>query len=72
MTDDNGKASGSSQPTSFWLDPETRATLDKLVLKLGISRSAIVREAIRSMAEDDAMIDIRLLVGELYRKVAHE
>ncbi len=40
MADNGPKA----QPTSFWLDDETKGTLDRLTHELGLNRSAVVRD----------------------------
>ena len=59
-----------SQPTSFWLDNETRDTLARLGQELGLNRSAVVREAIRRMAADDHSSEVRRLVHQLERAVS--
>lgn len=43
---------GRQHPTSFSLDDESREKLTELVQSLGMNRSAVVREAIKRMAED--------------------
>lgn len=58
-----------SHPTSFWLDEETKATLERLMEERGISRSEVVREALRRMGEDKSRNEIRRLVDELDRIV---
>lgn len=58
------------QPTSFWLDAETQAILDGLTDDLGLSRSAVVRNAIRLMKSDPQMDTVRKLVAELGKVVA--
>lgn len=58
-----------TQPTSFWLDDETKRTLDHLTRELGMNRSAVLREAIRRMVADDSSAEIRRLVAELERAV---
>lgn len=58
------------QPTSFWLDDETQKTLESLAVDLGISRSAVVRDAIRLMKADPQMDSVRKLVAELGKVVA--
>ena len=65
--DDNSRK---TLPTSFWLDVETRAILEALVNDLGMNRSAVVREAIRRMATDPVMTDVRRLVHELEKAVS--
>ena len=54
-----------SHPTSFWLDDETKATLERLMEERGISRSEVVREALRRMGQDDNRNEIRRLLEEL-------
>jgi len=66
----NGPEPRRRLPTSFWLDDETKGTLDRLTRELGMNRSAIVREAIRRMVSDDKSADVRRLVAELERAVA--
>ncbi len=66
MADNGPKA----QPTSFWLDDETKGTLDRLTHELGLNRSAVVREAIRRMVSDESKAEVRRLVAELERVVA--
>lgn len=71
MAEDNGRAP-TTMPTSFWLDAETKETLDLLVLERGLSRSKIVTIAIHAMAERDAegeMREVRRLVSELSKAV---
>lgn len=67
MSEGNGPK---AQPTSFWLDDETKGTLDRLTRELGLNRSAVVREAIRRMVSDDRSAEVRRLVAELERAVA--
>lgn len=67
MAENNGTR---PQPTSFWLDEETKGTLDRLTQELGMNRSAVVREAIRKMVADDRSAEVRRLVAELGRVVA--
>jgi predicted transcriptional regulator len=57
-------------PTSFWLDVETRALLDALTAELEMSRSAVVREAIRQMGADDKRQEIRRVVRDLEKLVS--
>ena len=64
MAETNG-----TRPTSFWLDDETQATLVKLAGQTGMSRSAIVREAIRLMDADPSQAKIRKLVKDLAKAV---
>lgn len=61
----NGK-----HPTSFWLDDESKNLLSGLVEDLGMTRSAVVREAIKRMATDPQMTEIRRLVHELEKAVS--
>lgn len=58
-----------TQPTSFWLDDETKGALDRLTQELGLNRSAVVREAIRRMVSTDNSTEVRRLVAELERVV---
>lgn len=58
-----------SQPTSFWLDDETKDALARLGQELGMNRSAVVREAIRRMDSRDRSSEVRRLVHELERAV---
>jgi predicted DNA-binding protein len=60
---------GKTQPTSFWLNNETKSTLDRLTQELGMNRSAVVREALRRMASDTNSTEVRRLVAELERAV---
>lgn len=57
-------------PTSFWLDEDTREILDSLTKELGVSRSAVVRDAIRLMKTDPKMSTVRKLVAELSKVVS--
>jgi predicted DNA-binding protein len=66
----NGPEPRRRLPTSFWLDDETKNTLDRLTRELGMNRSAIVREAIRRMISDEESAEVRRLVAELERAVA--
>lgn len=59
-----------AQPTSFWLDDETKGILEQLTQELNLNRSAVVREALRRMVQQDRNTDIRRLVAELERVVA--
>lgn len=68
MATDNGPVR--RHPTSVWFDDETKATLDRLTQELGLSRSKVVREAIRRMVADDKAVEVRRLVAELERAVA--
>lgn len=56
-------------PTSFWLDDETKSSLERLTQELGLNRSAVVREAIRRMVSEDKSTEVRRLVAELERAV---
>lgn len=56
-------------PTSFWIDDETKEILQKLSSETGLSRSAIVREAVKSMHTDKKMSRVRKLVDELHKVV---
>lgn len=58
------------QPTSLWLDDDTRAILDKLTKELGMNRSEVMREAIRRMVTDEQAAEVRRLVAELGRAVS--
>jgi predicted transcriptional regulator len=60
---------GAKLPTSFWLDDETKSSLDRLTQELGLNRSAVVREAIRRMVSEDKSTEVRRLVAELERAV---
>jgi predicted transcriptional regulator len=68
MTEENGGRT--SYPTSFWLDDESKALLVGLVADLDMNRSAVVREAIRRMATDPQMTEVRRLVRELEKVVS--
>ncbi|GIV03647.1 MAG: hypothetical protein KatS3mg015_2477 [Fimbriimonadales bacterium] len=48
-------------PTSIWLDEETLEFLDRLRAELGMSRSDIIRFAIRSLEGEDIRKIMRLL-----------
>lgn len=61
----NDAAAIKSHPTSFWLDDETKATLERLMEELDTSRSEVVREAIRRMGGDNRLNEIRKLVNRL-------
>ena len=63
MSDENGGRA--TRPTSFWLDDETRRIMDKISSQTGMSRSAIVREALGLMDADPSNVEIRRLVKEL-------
>ncbi len=67
---DNGPGEARKLPTSFWLDDETKGTLDRLTRELGMNRSAVVREAVRRMVSDDRSAEVRRLAAELERAVA--
>ena len=56
-----------SHPTSFWLDDETKSTLERLMEELGTTRSDVIREAIRRMGdkEERNRNEIRKLVNKL-------
>lgn len=69
MSEQNGPGT-KAQPTSFWLDDETKRTLNRLTRELGLNRSAVVREAIRRMVLDDQSTEVRRLVAELGRVVS--
>lgn len=58
------------QPTSLWLDEDTKTILEKLQEDLGLNRSEVVREAIRRMVADDQTAEVRRLVAELGRAVS--
>lgn len=62
--------SGEVMPTSFYLDDDTRELLNELVLELGISRSAVVRAAIKNMHSGSDTAEIRRLVSKLHKAVA--
>jgi len=64
MTESNG-----TRPTSIWLDDETEAILVKLVGQTGMSRSKLIREAIRLMDADPSQAKIRKLVKDLAKAV---
>lgn len=57
------------RPTSFWIDDESRAILSKLAAETGLSRSALVREAIKTMDSDKQMGQVRSLVRQLDKVV---
>lgn len=65
-----GGSKNGPQPTSFWLDADTREILDSLTQELGMSRSAVVRDAIRLMKADPEMDSVRRLVAELGKVVS--
>jgi predicted transcriptional regulator len=65
MSKDNG-----TKPTSFWLDEDTRRLLSTLVEDLQMTRSAVVREALRKMVVDTDMSEVRRLVRELEKAVS--
>lgn len=67
VSDENGRT---TRATSFWLDEPTRELLSALVDDLGMNRSAVVREAIRRMATDPQMSEVRRLVRELEKAVS--
>lgn len=69
MGADNGPEEKPKKPTSFWLDDETRSSLDRLTEELGLNRSAVVREAVRRMVAKDKSTEVRRLVAELERVV---
>lgn len=52
-------------PTSLWLDANTRQLLDDLSKRMGMTRSGVIREAIKLMHSDTSSIEIRRLVKEL-------
>lgn len=64
-SNNNADVAIKSHPTSFWLDDETKATLERLMEELGTSRSEVVREAIKRMGGDDRSNEIRKLVNRL-------
>jgi len=68
MSEDNGPGTR-PQPTSFWLDDETKTILTRLTRELGMNRSAVVREAVRRMVAADNGAEVRRLVAELERAV---
>lgn len=59
----------STKPTSLWLDEETRQLLEGLAADAGTSRSQVIREAIRKMADDKHEAEVRRLVAALAREV---
>lgn len=63
-------STNSKYPTSFWLDDEAKNLLTALAEDLGMTRSAVVREAIKRMATDPQMAEIRRLVHELEKAVS--
>lgn len=65
----SGPGRAASQPTSFWLDDETKDSLNQLTQELGLNRSAVVREAIRRMVTKSDDTEVRRLVAELERVV---
>jgi len=69
VASENGPEPRRRLPTSFWLDNETKGTLDRLTRELGMNRSAIVREAIRRMVSEEKSAEVRRLVAELERVV---
>lgn len=71
MSNTNGPVT-KAQPTSFWLDDESKSTLDRLTRELGLNRSAVVREALRRMVADDHSAEVRRLVAQLGRAVTGE
>lgn len=62
-------ANGRIMPTSFYLDDSTRKLLEQLVKELDMTRSAVVREALRRMVSDSNETEVRRLVAELSRVV---
>ena len=57
------------RPTSFWIDDQSRAILNRLSAETGLSRSALVREAIKTMDSDKQMGQVRSLVRQLDKVV---
>ncbi len=57
------------RPTSFWIDDQSRAILSRLSAETGLSRSALVREAIKTMDSDKQMGQVRSLVRQLDKVV---
>lgn len=58
-------------PTSIWLDEPTREILDDLCDQLDMSRSEVMREAIRRMSSnEDHSAEIRRLVAKLSKLVS--
>src|SRR5262245_19568993 len=55
------------RPTSFWLNDESRALLKRMADETGLSQSALVREAIKTMSDDKQMAEVRSLVRRLER-----
>lgn len=56
-------------PTSLYIDEETLKLADELAEEMGTSRSALFREAIRRMREDERGNEIRSLVTRLFKVV---
>lgn len=62
-----------TRPTSFWIDDETFEILKELVEDLGISRSHVVRDAIRRMAGKTGDVDVteaRRLLRQLEKVIS--
>jgi Arc/MetJ-type ribon-helix-helix transcriptional regulator len=58
------------RPTSIWLTDEEDRILLELATELGMSRSAVIREALRRMRADTDMAEVRRLVAELTKAVS--
>jgi predicted DNA-binding protein len=56
-------------PTSFWLDEETRVMLQDLSERMGMTRSGVIRQAIKIMHSDASSTEIRRLIRELAKLV---
>jgi predicted transcriptional regulator len=63
-------ANATERPTSFWIDDESRALLQEISKETGMSRSAVVREAIKGLHGDRRMAKVRRLVNELHQVVS--
>jgi predicted DNA-binding protein len=59
----------SERATSFWMDDEAEETLERLTRETGKSRSAIIREAIKTLDADAQMKQVRRLVNDLHKVV---
>ena len=65
----NQRAEGTT-PTSLWLDADTRKLLDDLTKRMGMTRSGVIREAIKLMHSDKSSVEILRLVKELSKVVS--
>lgn len=65
-----GESGAKPQPTSIWLDDETKSALAHLTKELNMNRSAVIREAVRRMVTDDQSAEVRRLVAQLERAVS--